>query len=132
MKYNPRRTRSKAKAKKGQRDETEMLHSLRERLQVMDEEDLKATQEYRKDIKGIIEAPEDSTASVNLMDAPRAREQVPPPLLPPCHLEKPRAGQDSSLQWGNTSSPRDTGFSGKLAIDKLDVSLYGRSDGDAH
>jgi hypothetical protein len=60
------------------------------------------------------------------MAIPRAREQVPPPLPPPRHIEDLRTGQDPGWQWGNTNSPRDTGFGGnRLATVKPGSSLYG-------
>lgn len=62
------------------------------------------------------------------MAIPRAREEVPPPLPPPRHIEDLRAGQDPGWQWGNTNSPRDTGFGGnRLATVKPGSSLYGAS-----
>lgn len=64
------------------------------------------------------------------MAIPRARDEVPPPLPPPRHIEDLRAGQDPGWQWGNTNSPRDTGFSGNLAAVRPGSSLYGGSDGD--
>ncbi|KAF2035447.1 hypothetical protein EK21DRAFT_96687 [Setomelanomma holmii] len=62
------------------------------------------------------------------MAIPRAREEVPPPLPPPRHIEDLRAGQDPGWQWGNTNSPIDTGFGGnRLATVKPGSSLYGAS-----
>jgi hypothetical protein len=60
------------------------------------------------------------------MAIPRAREEVPPPLPPPRHIEDLRAGQDPGWQWGNTNSPIDTGFGGnRLATVRPGSSLYG-------
>jgi hypothetical protein len=57
---------------------------------------------------------------------PRAREQIPPPLPPPRHIHDLRSGQDPGWQWGNTNSPRDTGFGGnRLASVRPGSSLYG-------
>jgi hypothetical protein len=62
------------------------------------------------------------------MAIPRAREEAPPPLPPPRHIENLRAGQDPGWQWGNTNSPRDTGFGGnRLATVRPGSSLYGAS-----
>jgi hypothetical protein len=62
------------------------------------------------------------------MAIPRAREEVPPPLPPPRHIEDLRAGQDPGWQWGNTNSPIDTGFGGnRLATVRPGSSLYGTS-----
>lgn len=59
----------------------------------------------------------------------QAREQPPPPLPPPRHIEV-RGGQDPGWQWGNTNSPRDTGFGGnRLATVKPGSSLYGGATG---
>ncbi|CAI9630826.1 unnamed protein product [Alternaria burnsii] len=44
------------------------------------------------------------------MRIPRARSEVPPPLPPPRHIDT--SGSDPGWQWGNTNSPRDTGFGG--------------------
>ncbi|RII23115.1 hypothetical protein CUC08_Gglean011937 [Alternaria sp. MG1] len=44
------------------------------------------------------------------MRIPRARSEVPPPLPPPRHIDT--SGRDPGWQWGNTNSPRDTGFGG--------------------
>jgi hypothetical protein len=64
------------------------------------------------------------------MAIPRAREEVPPPLPPPRHLHELSAGQDPGWQWGNTNSPRDTGFSGnRLATVRPGSSLYGGASG---
>ncbi|KAI4950555.1 hypothetical protein J4E91_004440 [Alternaria rosae] len=58
-----------------------------------------------------------------------AREQPPPPLPPPRHIEV-RGGQDPGWQWGNTNSPRDTGFGGnRLATVRPGSSLYGGATG---
>jgi hypothetical protein len=63
------------------------------------------------------------------MAIPRARDEVPPPLPPPRHIENLRAGQDPGWQWGHTNSPRDTGFSGnRHATVRPGSSLYGGSD----
>ncbi|KAH7084900.1 hypothetical protein BKA63DRAFT_4841 [Paraphoma chrysanthemicola] len=60
------------------------------------------------------------------MAIPRAREEVPPPLPPPRHIEDLRAGQDPGWQWANTNSPIDTGFGGnRLATARPGSSLYG-------
>lgn len=62
------------------------------------------------------------------MAIPRAREEIPPPLPPPRHIEDLRAGQDPGWQWGNTNSPKDTGFGGnRLATVRPGSSLYGAS-----
>ena len=64
------------------------------------------------------------------MAIPRAREEIPPPLPPPRHIEDIRAGQDPGWQWGNTNSPRDTGFGGnRLATVRPGSSLYGGAGG---
>lgn len=64
------------------------------------------------------------------MAIPRARDAVPPPLPPPRHIEDLRTGQDPGWQWGNTNSPRDTGFGGnRLATVRPGSSLLG---GSAH
>ncbi|RYO23747.1 hypothetical protein AA0111_g8946 [Alternaria arborescens] len=44
------------------------------------------------------------------MRIPRARSEIPPPLPPPRHIDT--SGRDPGWQWGNTNSPRDTGFGG--------------------
>ncbi|CAN9272694.1 unnamed protein product [Alternaria alternata] len=44
------------------------------------------------------------------MRIPRARSEAPPPLPPPRHIDL--SGRDPGWQWGNTNSPRDTGFGG--------------------
>jgi hypothetical protein len=63
------------------------------------------------------------------MAIPRARDEIPPPLPPPRHIENLRAGQDPGWQWGHANSPRDTGFSGnRLATVRPGSSLYGGSD----
>ncbi|KAL5120514.1 hypothetical protein ACEQ8H_001532 [Pleosporales sp. CAS-2024a] len=60
------------------------------------------------------------------MAIPRAREEVPPPLPPPRHIQDLSVGQDPGWQWGNTNSPRDTGFGGnRLATVRPGSSLYG-------
>lgn len=62
------------------------------------------------------------------MAIPRARDEVPPPLPPPRHIEELRAGQDPGWLWGNTNSPKDTGFGGnRLATVLPGSSLYGGS-----
>ncbi|OAK95819.1 hypothetical protein IQ06DRAFT_55280 [Phaeosphaeriaceae sp. SRC1lsM3a] len=64
------------------------------------------------------------------MAIPRARDEVPPPLPPPRHIEDLRAGQDPGWQWGHTNSPRDTGFSGnRLITIRPGSSLYGGPNG---
>jgi hypothetical protein len=65
------------------------------------------------------------------MAIPRARNEAPPPPLPPPrHIEDLRPGQDPGWQWGNTNSPRDTGFSGnRLATVRPGSSLYGGAGG---
>jgi hypothetical protein len=64
------------------------------------------------------------------MAIPRARDEVPPPLPPPRHIEELRSGQDPGWLWGNTNSPRDTGFGGnRLATVKPGSSLYGGAGG---
>jgi hypothetical protein len=61
------------------------------------------------------------------MAIPRARDEIPPPLPPPRHIEDLRAGQDPGWQWGNT---KDTGFGGgRLATVRPGSSLYGGSGG---
>jgi len=66
------------------------------------------------------------------MAIPRAREEVPPPLPPPRHIEDLRPGQDPGWQWGNTNSPRDTGFGGnRLATVRPGSTLYGAT-GSVH
>ncbi|CAG5182161.1 uncharacterized protein ALTATR162_LOCUS10022 [Alternaria atra] len=58
-----------------------------------------------------------------------AREEPPPPLPPPRHIDL-RSGQDPGWQWGNTNSPRDTGFGGnRLATVRPGSSLYGGAIG---
>jgi hypothetical protein len=60
------------------------------------------------------------------MVIPRAREEIPPPLPPPRHIEDLRAGHDPGWQWGNTNSPQDTGFGGhRLATVRPGSSLHG-------
>ncbi|KAF1939748.1 hypothetical protein EJ02DRAFT_424556 [Clathrospora elynae] len=60
------------------------------------------------------------------MAIPRARDDVPPPLPPPRHIQGLRSGEDTGWQWGRTNSPRDTGFGGgRLATIKPGSSLYG-------
>jgi hypothetical protein len=64
------------------------------------------------------------------MAIPRAREDVPPPLPPPRHIGNLQSGQDPGWQWGNTNSPRDTGFGGnRLATVRPGSSLYGGAGG---
>ncbi|KAI8934003.1 hypothetical protein NX059_008774 [Plenodomus lindquistii] len=59
------------------------------------------------------------------MAIPRARDDIPPPLPPPRHVDV-RGGQDPGWQWGNTNSPRDTGFGGnRLATVRPGSSLLG-------
>lgn len=63
------------------------------------------------------------------MAIPRARDEIPPPLPPPRHIEDLRAGQDPGWQWGHANNLRDTGFSGNhLATVRPGSSLYGGSD----
>ncbi|CAN9406673.1 unnamed protein product [Alternaria alternata] len=62
------------------------------------------------------------------MAIPRAREEAPPPLPPPRHIDL--SGRDPGWQWGNTNSPRDTGFGGnRLATVRPGSSLYGGATG---
>ncbi|CAO2658452.1 Nn.00g061750.m01.CDS01 [Neocucurbitaria sp. VM-36] len=66
------------------------------------------------------------------MAIPRAREEVPPPLPPPRPIKDLRSsqGQDPGWQWGNTNSPRDTGFGGnRLANVRPGSSLYSGPSG---
>ncbi|KAF1960204.1 hypothetical protein CC80DRAFT_288424 [Byssothecium circinans] len=58
------------------------------------------------------------------MPIPRAREEVPPPLPPPRHIDL--SEEDSGWKWGNTNSPHDTGFGGtEFASVKPGSSLLG-------
>jgi hypothetical protein len=58
----------------------------------------------------------------------RAREEVPPPLPPPRHIEDFRTVQDPGWQWGHTNSPKDTGFGeSRLATVRPGSSLYDAS-----
>ncbi|KAJ4352680.1 hypothetical protein N0V95_004064 [Ascochyta clinopodiicola] len=61
------------------------------------------------------------------MAIPSAREQVPPPLPPPRHIEDLQAGHaDPGWQWGNTTNPKQNGFGGnRLATVRPGSSLYG-------
>ncbi|KZM25249.1 metal ion binding [Ascochyta rabiei] len=63
------------------------------------------------------------------MAIPSARDQVPPPLPPPRHIEDLRAGHsDPGWQWGNTANPKQNGFGGnRLATVRPGSSLYGGS-----
>ncbi|KAF1839293.1 hypothetical protein BDW02DRAFT_594036 [Decorospora gaudefroyi] len=66
------------------------------------------------------------------MAIPRAHDDVPPPLPPPRHIEELQNGQDAGWRWGNTNSPRDTGFGGnRLATVRPGSSLYGGA-GSSH
>ena len=50
-------------------------------------------------------------------------------MPPPRHIDL-RSGQDPGWQWGNTNSPRDTGFGGnRLATVRPGSSLYGGAIG---
>ena len=69
------------------------------------------------------------------MAIPSARNEVPPPLPPPRHIEELRAGQsDPGWQWGNTNNPKENGFGGnRLATVRPGSSLYGGSgSGQVH
>lgn len=67
-------------------------------------------------------------SSAVAMAIPRAREEVPPPLPPPRHIEDLRNGQDPGWQWGNPNSPRENGFGGnRIAAVRPGSSLYGAS-----
>ncbi len=63
------------------------------------------------------------------MAIPNAREDVPPPLPPPRHIEELKAGQsDPGWQWGNTNNPKENGFGGnRLATVRPGSSLHGGS-----
>ncbi|KAF9693656.1 hypothetical protein EKO04_008302 [Ascochyta lentis] len=63
------------------------------------------------------------------MAIPSARDEVPPPLPPPRHIEDLRAGHsDPGWQWGNTANPKQNGFGGnRLATVRPGSSLYGGS-----
>ncbi|KAF2635106.1 hypothetical protein P280DRAFT_493839 [Massarina eburnea CBS 473.64] len=58
------------------------------------------------------------------MPIPRAREEVPPPLPPPRHIDL--SEEDSGWKWGNTNSPADNGFGGsRFTSIKTGSSLLG-------